>query len=76
MPRYFFDIHEEQSIRLDDLGTVLSDAKAAEQEAIRSLAAMIPHRLTSGEDFKTAIEVREASRPVTRIVVKTKIHRF
>jgi hypothetical protein len=58
VPRYFFDIRENNEIAVDDQGLELLDLKAAEVEAAHSLGDMAKSMPDGVDGHHMAIEVR------------------
>lgn len=40
MPRFFFDIHDNEDVQRDSEGLELNDAQGARQEAVRTLTSL------------------------------------
>ncbi|MGY8633197.1 hypothetical protein RAD15_12040 [Bradyrhizobium sp. 14AA] len=71
MPRYYFDLHDEKGIALDEEGLELASPRAVRAEAAKSLAdmardAVLSSPLTGGRQTMT-IDVRDASGPVMQV---------
>jgi len=68
MPRYYFDIRDADELALDEEGLELSNLKAVQVEAARSLVDIARHAVwTSAETMlghQMAIEVRDENGPV------------
>ena len=58
MPRYYFDIRENDTLVVDEEGLELPDLRAAEIEAAASLGHMARDALPGAERHHMAIEVR------------------
>jgi hypothetical protein len=63
MPWYYFDIRDGDALYPDDEGLDLSDQRAAEVEAARSLAEMAKDLPVTEERHSMAIEVRTRDGP-------------
>ena len=63
MPRYYFDIRDEDGLTIDEEGLELRDTQAVQEEAARSLADMARDEVRSGtapsQNCHMAIEVRD-----------------
>jgi hypothetical protein len=64
MPRYYFDIRDNEAIAVDEEGLELPDLRAAEIEAAQSLAHMAKDMAPGTERHHMAIEVRTDDGPV------------
>ena len=64
MPRYHFDIRENDGIAWDEEGWDLPDLEAAEIEAAQSLADMARDLPPNAPRRSVAIEVRSNGRPL------------
>ena len=64
MPLYYFDIHENDEIVVDELGMDLPDLRAAAIEAAQSLSDMAKDLLPDDARYSLAIEVRSNSTPL------------
>ncbi|MBR1127973.1 DUF6894 family protein [Bradyrhizobium iriomotense] len=71
MPRYYFDLRDEEELALDEEGLELSGLRAAQVEAARSLADMAREAACSSVPVngrhRMAIEVRDISGPVMQV---------
>ncbi|RXG89237.1 DUF6894 family protein [Bradyrhizobium zhanjiangense] len=72
MPRYFFDLRDENELIRDEEGLELSGFPAVQAEAAKSLADMardaVPtSRLPAPGKRHMAIEVRDGSSPVLQV---------
>ncbi|MCK1358928.1 hypothetical protein [Bradyrhizobium sp. 199] len=71
MPRYYFDLRDEQGIALDEEGLELSSPRAVRAEAAKSVADMARDAVLSapltGNRQKMAIDVRDADGPVMQV---------
>jgi len=71
MPRFYFDLRDEEELAFDEEGLELSGVRAAQAEAARSLADMARDAACSSEAINgrrhMAIEVRDASGPVMQV---------
>jgi hypothetical protein len=63
MPRYYFDIRENDAVAVDEEGFELPNLKAAEVEAARSLADMAKSMPNGTENHHLVIEVRTTDGP-------------
>lgn len=66
MPRFYFDIWDGESLAVDEEGLDLTDQRAAEIEAVLSLADIAKELETFASVDRLAIEVRDARGPVVR----------
>ncbi|KQT18973.1 MULTISPECIES: hypothetical protein [Bradyrhizobium] len=71
MPRYYFDLRDDNGIALDEEGLELSGPRAVQAEAAKSAAdvardEMLSAQLT-GARHEMAIEVRDACGPVMQV---------
>ena len=64
MPRYFFDIRDNDALAPDEHRLELADLRAAEVEAANSLADMARDMPPGTERHHMAIEVRTAQAPI------------
>jgi hypothetical protein len=64
MPRYYFDIRENDGIASDEVGLDLPHLQAAEIEAAQSLADMARDVPPNEPRRSVAIEVRSEGRPL------------
>ena len=70
MPRYFFDMRDNDALTRDDEGLEYSDIQAVKAEATRALAEMARDIVPATDRRELAIEVRDqSSRPVLRAVL-------
>jgi hypothetical protein len=71
MPRYYFDLRDEKELAVDEEGLELSDMRAVQAEAAKSLADMARdavHTFSSvGGTHHMAIEVRDDIGPVMQV---------
>jgi hypothetical protein len=68
MPRYYFDLRDNDELAVDDEGLELSTLQAVQIEAARSLVDMAKHAIWTKADtvfgHRMAIEVRDGDGPV------------
>ena len=68
MPRYYFDLRDNDELAVDDEGLELSTLQAVQIEAARSLVDMAKHAIWKKADtilgHRMAIEVRDGDGPV------------
>jgi hypothetical protein len=64
MTRYFFDIHEGDSIAPDEEGLEFPHVEAAQEEAAHSLADLVRDKIRGQPNCHMAIEVRDNAGPV------------
>jgi hypothetical protein len=69
MPRYYFDIRENDEIVVDELGMDFPDLQAAAIEAAQSLADMARDFLPGAECYSLAIEVRDDDKPLFKAAI-------
>ncbi|MBR1173377.1 hypothetical protein JQ617_05375 [Bradyrhizobium sp. KB893862 SZCCT0404] len=71
MPRFYFDLRDEEELALDEEGLELSGLRAAQAEAAKSLADMARDAACAPDSMsgrhRMAIEVRDASGPVMQV---------
>jgi hypothetical protein len=71
MPRYYFDVRNDQAISLDEEGLELLDVEAVQGEAARALADMARdaanERARNALAQRMAIEVRDDAGPVLQV---------
>ncbi|MGY2904670.1 DUF6894 family protein [Bradyrhizobium sp. URHC0002] len=72
MPRYYFDIREENHLAVDEEGMWLPDMQAVQEEAARCLAGVARDevRRPTGDpnrNHRMAIEVRDDNGPVLQV---------
>jgi uncharacterized protein DUF6894 len=63
MPRYYFDIHDDQFSTIDDAGAELVGMEAAKAHAIR-VAASVAQDIFPRGCHEVAVAVRVAEKPV------------
>ena len=63
MPRYYFDIRDDDALAPDEEGLLLPNLRAAEVEAAKSLAEMAEDMPAGTERHRMAIEVRTDQGP-------------
>lgn len=61
MPRYFFDVLDEEGIFIDDVGIELPDMDAATKEARRTLADMVRDALRAQSHESLSISIRDGA---------------
>jgi hypothetical protein len=61
MPRYFFDVRDQQSVVYDEIGIELADIDAARREAWRALAEMMQEEISRAGKAVVAIDIRTGS---------------
>lgn len=72
MPRYYFDVHDEEGTFVDLIGVELPDMDSALREARRALADMMRDALREQSLAGVAIDIRDgADGPVTLTVTLT-----
>jgi len=59
MPRYYFDVHDQEGIFRDDVGLELPDMEAAITEARRALADMTKELLVDSEQTGVHIVIHD-----------------
>ena len=69
MPRYYFDIRENDEIVVDELGMDFPDLQAAAAEAAQSLTDMAKDFLPGTECYSLAIEVRNGDKPLFKAAI-------
>ncbi len=70
MPKYFFDMRDNDALTPDDVGLDYSDIQAVKAEATRALAEMARDIVPATDRRELAIEVRDQSnRPVLRAML-------
>jgi hypothetical protein len=69
MPRYYFDMRENDGVAVDEQGMELPTVEAVQEEAIRSLADMAREAVRTGPvaGRHMAIEVRDDYGPVLQV---------
>jgi hypothetical protein len=71
MPRYYFDMRDGDELAVDEEGPVLSDLRAVQAEAAKSLADMardaVHSSFTVCGKHHMAIEVRDGVGPVMQV---------
>ncbi len=71
MPRYYFDLRDENGIALDEEGLELSGPRAVQAEAAKSVADMARDAVLSaqfsGGRQEMAIGVRDAGGPIMQV---------
>ena len=66
MPRFYFDIRDGDSLAVDEEGLDLTGQRAAEMEALLSLADIVRELETFASVDSLAIEVRDERGPILR----------
>lgn len=73
MPRYYFDLRDENGTALDEEGLELSSPRAVQAEAAKSLADMARDAILSapltGRRQTMAIAVRDGNGPVMQVTL-------
>jgi hypothetical protein len=69
MPKYYFDIRENDEIAVDELGMDLPDLRAAAVEAAQSLADMAKDVSPDSDCYSLAIEVRYGDKPLFKTAI-------
>ena len=70
MPRYFFDMRDNEAFTRDDVGLEYSDIQTVKAEATRALAEMARDIVPATDRRELAIEVHDQSnRPVLRAML-------
>ncbi|TAI62687.1 DUF6894 family protein [Bradyrhizobium sp. 31Argb] len=71
MPRYYFDVRNDETIALDEEGLELLDIEAVQEEAARAFADMardaVNQSAVSTLAQRMAIEVRDNAGPVLQV---------
>ena len=67
MAKYYFDIHDESGIAIDDVGEEFSSSEAARNEALATIGGLIKDSAARHSDTHLAIEVRDERRPVLKV---------
>ena len=60
MPRYYFDIKDDDDVTIDDRGVDLPDLDAAIAEARQALADMVGEALQQKDHDEMAVRIRDA----------------
>ena len=60
MPRYYFDIKDEDGTTIDDRGVELPDLDAAITEARQAIADMVGEALQQKDHDEMAVRIRDA----------------
>ena len=79
MPRYYFDLLDENAMAIDKEGIELPHIRAAQAEAAKSLADMARdaiHTSASSKRHHMAIEVRDAGGPIMQVRFTFEIQRL
>jgi 4-hydroxyphenylpyruvate dioxygenase-like putative hemolysin len=61
MPRYYFDVRDEDGASIDEVGIELPDMAAAIQEARRAVADMVRDALRESNIGDVAIAIRDGA---------------
>ena len=69
MPRYYFDLHERDSVLIDDEGEDLRDAAVARKRAVQCLGEII-RDFAKDTDDQITVEAREGDRPIWRATAR------
>ena len=75
MPRYHFDVVEDDLIAVDEEGLELPDLQAAELEATRSLANVARDIQIGAADREIAIKIRTESGPAMTVELNYRVTR-
>ena len=80
MPRYYFDIRDENDLAVDEMGLELSNIQDVQDEAARSLSGMARDEVRKlGSDShrsrRMAIEVRDDKGPVLEVKFTVEIEK-
>jgi hypothetical protein len=62
MPRYYFDLRDDDACTFDDVGLVLAGVEAAREESTRALADLSQGVLVGAHRKVLAIEVRDEAK--------------
>jgi len=62
MPRYFFDVRDEDSLSRDETGLELESFDSARTEALRALSELVREALPQTDRTFIAIDIRDAPR--------------
>ena len=77
MPRYYFDMSDQNGRFVDEEGMEFSDMNAVEQEAIQAVADLARHSFQRPiKPAEIAIEVRDDAGPVMRVRFTIEIERL
>ncbi|AWM08808.1 DUF6894 family protein [Bradyrhizobium symbiodeficiens] len=80
MPRYYFDLLDDNGVARDEEGLELSSPRAVQAEAAKSLADMAREGVMSapsaGARQRMAIDVRDARGPVMQVTFSFSIEIF
>jgi hypothetical protein len=75
MPRFYFDIRDNEALAPDEEGLELPDMRAAEVEAAHSLAHMAKDMPSGTEHHHMAVEVRTDDGPIFKATFVFKLTR-
>lgn len=76
MRRYYFDLRDGEKLAIDEEGVELPDIEAVQFEAARSLADMAREAAPPHGVRALAIEVRDASGPILKVLFTFEKHRL
>ena len=80
MPRYFFDLHDDQGTAFDEEGLELASLRAVQAEAAKSVADMARDAVIAATPAKgkqtMAIDVRDEEGPVMHVQFSFSIEDF
>ena len=80
MARYYFDLCDQHGAALDEEGLELSNVRAVQAEAAKSVGDMAREAIASapatGRPQRMAIEVRDAGGPVMQVTFSFAIETF
>ncbi|MCK1683838.1 hypothetical protein IVA87_31760 [Bradyrhizobium sp. 147] len=80
MPRYYFDLRDENGTALDEEGLELSSPRAVQAEAAKSLGDMARDAILSaslsGSRQTMAVEVRDGNGPVMQVTFSFAIESY
>jgi hypothetical protein len=73
MPRYYFHIHQQEKVIIDEVGLELTDLSAARAEAAQGALDLLPELLNSGERLNgLAIEIADEAGTTLELVPLTR----
>ena len=73
MPRFHFDISEDNHFTRDDEGQEFADVKAARKEAVETGASIARDSFISGSGEHVVINVREDGAPLLKISITLEV---
>ena len=76
MPRFYFDVRDDEDLVRDDQGVEFSDIEAARSEAAVALAEMARDVLSRSPRRRMAIEVRTEGEPLLRLSLAYDLERL